>query len=172
LYFGLLFVGFIIFSPKGLVGVWAQIKKRFKPEKETDAAMSARKIYQGLAFPSFLQPTKGDGIALEVSGIAKSFGGVKAVRDCSLTLHSGIHAVIGPNGSGKTTTFNLISGMFVPDQGKVTLYETSLAGLSSDKISQLGLARSFQITNLFKGLTIYENLRLSVQVPRARRHRP
>jgi len=163
LYFGLLFVGFIIFSPKGLVGVWAQIKKRFKPEKETDAAMSARKIYQGLAFPSFLQPSKGDSVALEVSGIAKSFGGVKAVRDCSLTLHSGIHAVIGPNGSGKTTTFNLISGMFVPDQGKVTLYEKSLTGLSADKISQLGLARSFQITNLFKGLTIYENLRLSVQ---------
>ena len=167
LYFGLMFVGFIVFSPKGLVGVWGQIQRRLRPEKVDDAAMSARKIYEGLPFPSFLQPLARKGVALDVSGLAKHFGGVHAVRDCSLTLRSGIHALIGPNGSGKTTTFNLISGLFVPDQGSVKLYGETLTGLSADRISQLGLARSFQITNLFKGLTIYENLRLSVQ---ARHH--
>ncbi len=162
-YFGILFVGFIVFSPNGLIGVWSQIRKRFKPELQTGAAMSARKIYEGLPFPSFLQPKVRDTTALEVQGIAKSFGGVHAVRDCSLTLHSGIHALIGPNGSGKTTTFNLISGMFPFDKGAINLYGVPLAGLSADRISMLGLARSFQITNLFKGLSIYENLRLSVQ---------
>ena len=163
LYFGLMFVGFIVFSPKGLIGVWGQIQRRFKQELQTDAAMSARKIYAGLPFPSFLQPTKPEATALKVTGIAKRFGGVHAVRDCGLTLHAGIHGLIGPNGSGKTTTFNLISGMFTPDQGEITLYGVALTGLPAHQISQLGLARSFQITNLFKGLSIYENLRLSVQ---------
>lgn len=162
-YFGLLFVGFILFSPNGLVGVWTRIRHYFKPPPETDAAMSARKIYKDLPFPSFLQPKVRDGMALKVSHIAKHFGGVQAVKDCSLELKSGIHALIGPNGSGKTTTFNLISGMFTPDKGEITLYGQSIAGLSSTQISLHGLARSFQITNLFKGLTIYENLRLSLQ---------
>lgn len=163
LYFGLLFVAFILFSPNGLVGVWSRIRQHFKPPPETDAAMSARKIYQGLPFPSFLQPAPRQGVALQVSHIAKNFGGVQAVKDCSLALNAGIHALIGPNGSGKTTTFNLISGMFAPDKGDVSLYGQSLAGLSSTQISLQGLARSFQITNLFKGLSIYENLRLSLQ---------
>jgi ABC-type branched-subunit amino acid transport system ATPase component len=74
-----------------------------------------------------------------------------------------VHALIGPNGAGKTTTFNLISGMFTPDAGEVLLHGKSISNLSADQICQQGLARSFQITNLFKGLTIYENLRLSLQ---------
>ena len=106
LYFGLLFVGFIIFSPNGLVGVWSRIAQRWNPLPETDAAMSARKIYQGLPFPTFLQPHTQDTTALQVSGLAKSFGGVQAVKNCGLSLAKGIHALIGPNGSGKTTTFN------------------------------------------------------------------
>jgi ABC-type branched-subunit amino acid transport system ATPase component len=167
LYFGLLFVVFILFSPNGLVGVWSRIRHHFQPPPETDAAMSARKIYQGLPFPSFLQPAATAGVALRVSHIGKNFGGVQAVKDCSLELGSGIHALIGPNGSGKTTTFNLISGMFPPDKGEVTVYGQAVAGLSASQISLQGLARSFQITNLFKGLTIYENLRLSLQARHA-----
>jgi ABC-type branched-subunit amino acid transport system ATPase component len=163
LYFGLLFVGFIIFSPNGLVGVWSRIAQRWNPLPETDAAMSARKIYQGLPFPTFLQPHTQDTTALQVSGLAKSFGGVQAVKNCGLSLAKGIHALIGPNGSGKTTTFNLISGLFTPDKGKVRLYGQNIQGMSAHDISMQGLARSFQITNLFKGLTIYENLRLSLQ---------
>ena len=163
LYFGLLFVGFIIFSPNGLVGVWSRIAQRWNPLPETDAAMSARKIYQGLPFPTFLQPHTQDTTALQVSGLAKSFGGVQAVKDCGLSLAKGIHALIGPNGSGKTTTFNLISGLFTPDKGEVRLYGQNIQGMSAHDISMQGLARSFQITNLFKGLTIYENLRLSLQ---------
>ena len=162
LYFGLMFVGFIIFSPKGIVGVIAEFKKRFVKQEDLEAAMSARKIYTDLEFPAFLQPLHKTGVALTVSHLGKRFGGVLAVKDCHFTLDKGIHALIGPNGSGKTTTFNLISGMFTPDHGSVKIYGESLNNLRADEISQSGVARSFQITNLFKGLSIFENFRLAV----------
>ncbi len=80
-----------------------------------------------------------------------------------------LHALIGPNGAGKTTAFNLISGMFPPDAGSVTLAGRSIGGLSPEAITQAGVGRSFQITNLFPALTIEENVRLAVQArsPRA-----
>src|SRR3546814_1093984 len=74
-----------------------------------------------------------------------------------------IHALIGPNGAGKTTTFNLISGLYLPDGGTVRLNGRDIGGLPAHAITRRGLARSFQITNLFAGLSIYENLRLSLQ---------
>lgn len=164
LYFGLIFVGFIIFSPAGLTGIWAQLRKRLRPAPEDSAAMSKRKIYEGLPLPEFLRPHRIEGAVLEARGISKSFGGIQAVRDNSLTVQAGqIHALIGPNGAGKTTTFNLISGMFMADTGTVRLHGQEIQFLPPDCICQQGLARSFQITNLFKGLSIYENLRLSLQ---------
>lgn len=164
LWFGLAFVGFILFSPTGLVGIWSQLKRRWKPELEVGAAMSLRKIYEGLPLPGFLRPQAQQGTVLEVQAIDKHFGGIQAVKNAQLTLHAGeIHALIGPNGAGKTTTFNLISGMFAPDGGTVKLNGRQIQGLAPHDICQQGLARSFQITNLFRGLSIYENLRLSLQ---------
>lgn len=164
LYFGLIFVGFIVFSPAGLTGIWAQLRRRFSPPPEDGAAMSKRKIYEGLPLPEFLRPKRVEGAVLEAQGISKHFGGIQAVRENSLKVEAGqIHALIGPNGAGKTTTFNLISGMFMPDTGTVRLHGQAIQQLAPDRICQQGLARSFQITNLFKGLTIYENLRLSLQ---------
>jgi ABC-type branched-subunit amino acid transport system ATPase component/branched-subunit amino acid ABC-type transport system permease component len=170
LYFGLIFVAFIIFSPTGLSGIWAQLRRRFSPPPEDGAAMSKRKIYEGLPLPEFLRPARREGAVLEVQGISKRFGGIQAVRDNSLTVDAGqIHALIGPNGAGKTTTFNLISGMFMADTGKVRLHGIEIQRLAPEHICQQGLARSFQITNLFQGLTIYENLRLSLQAQHAAR---
>ncbi|HCY16084.1 MAG: ABC transporter [Curvibacter sp. GWA2_64_110] len=164
LYFGLIFVGFIVFSPVGLTGIWDQLRRRFSPPPEDGAAMSKRKIYEGLPLPEFLRPKRVEGAVLEAQGISKHFGGIQAVRENSLKVEAGqIHALIGPNGAGKTTTFNLISGMFMPDTGTVRLHGQAIQQLAPDRICQQGLARSFQITNLFKGLTIYENLRLSLQ---------
>src|SRR4030095_16292720 len=74
-----------------------------------------------------------------------------------------LHALIGPNGAGKTTAFNLISGMYTPDAGKVVLEERSVGGLSPGAVTQAGIGRSFQITNLFPALTVLENVRLAVQ---------
>ncbi len=164
LYFGLIFLGFILFSPSGLTGIWAQLLRRFKPQAADSAAMSKRKIYEGLPLPEFLRPERHEGVVLQAEGISKHFGGIQAVRDNNLRLAAGeIHALIGPNGAGKTTTFNLISGLFMPDSGSVRLQGEEIQHLSPDQICQRGLARSFQITNLFKSLSIYENLRLSLQ---------
>jgi len=110
LWFGLTFVGFILFSPEGLVGIWSKLQRRWRPQPEESAAMSRRRIYEGLPLPGFLRPATLDGPVLEVKGINKRFGGIRAVKGVDLQVHSGqIHALIGPNGAGKTTTFNLIS---------------------------------------------------------------
>jgi branched-chain amino acid transport system ATP-binding protein len=165
LYFGLLFVGFIVFSPTGLVGVAQQVLAPFlkKPPAE-DAAMAARQA-GATVLPDFLKPNgKSDGAVLDVSGIAKSFGGIKAVRGVSFAVKDRtLHALIGPNGAGKTTAFNLISGMFTPDTGSVTLGGKSIAGQNPEAITRAGIGRSFQITSLFPTLTIEENVRLATQ---------
>ena len=165
LYFGLLFVAFIVFSPTGLVGVWRRLTEPFKPKVVETSAMDARSIEQGVAFPEFLlHAPHADGVVLEARDLAKSFGGIKAVRDASLAVRDRtLHALIGPNGAGKTTVFNLITGMFAPDHGTVMLAGKSIAGLPPYRIAAAGLGRSFQITNLFPRVSIAENLRLAVQ---------
>jgi ABC-type branched-subunit amino acid transport system ATPase component len=164
LWFGLIFVAFVLYSPSGLVGIWATLMRRLSPPPEEAAAMSNRKIYQGLPLPAFLMPKGLQGTVLEVDGVSKQFGGIRAVANAGLCVGAGeIHALIGPNGAGKTTLFNLISGLFPPDNGTVRLNGREIQGVPSDRICHQGLARSFQITNLFRGLSIYENLRLSLQ---------
>jgi ABC-type branched-subunit amino acid transport system ATPase component/ABC-type branched-subunit amino acid transport system permease subunit len=164
LWFGLIFVGFILFSPTGLTGIWGKLRRRWRPPPEESAAMSRRKIYEGLPLPEFLRPAVPHGIVLEADTVAKHFGGIRAVTDASIHVHAGeIHALIGPNGAGKTTLFNLVSGLYFPDRGAVRLLGTDIQGMPPNRICRQGLARSFQITNLFRGLTIYENLRLSLQ---------
>jgi ABC-type branched-subunit amino acid transport system ATPase component/ABC-type branched-subunit amino acid transport system permease subunit len=170
LWFGLAFVAFIMYSPGGLVGIWEKLSAHWKPVIEEGAAMSQRKIFEGLPLPDFLSPKPHQGIVLEVSHLHKQFGGMKAVSDTGLSLKAGqIHALIGPNGAGKTTTFNLISGLFSPDAGSVRLLGKEISSQSPHRICQQGLARSFQITNLFRGLGIYENLRLSLQAKHSSR---
>ncbi|MBR0796985.1 ATP-binding cassette domain-containing protein [Bradyrhizobium jicamae] len=170
LWFGLIFVGFVMYSPDGLVGIWSQIARRLRPPPEEAAAMSRRKTYDGLPLPDFLIPASRVGAVLEVAGVAKSFGGIRAVSDASLMVAAGeIHALIGPNGAGKTTLFNLVSGLYPTDRGLIRLNGREIQGTPADLICHQGLSRSFQITNLFKGLSIYENLRLSRQAQHKRR---
>jgi ABC-type branched-subunit amino acid transport system ATPase component/ABC-type branched-subunit amino acid transport system permease subunit len=163
-WFGLIFVGFVLFSPEGIAGIGGIVRRRLRPLPEETAAMSRRRIYEGLPLPAFLRPEFKPGPVLRVDAVSKRFGGIQAVRRVDLNVHSGqIHALIGPNGAGKTTTFNLISGMFAPDRGSVRLNGHMIHDLPAHQITCKGLARSFQITNLFEGLSIYENLRLSMQ---------
>ena len=164
LWFGGVFVGFVLYSPSGLVGIWAKLERRWRPPPEEAAAMSARRITEGLPLPAFLRPEAPHGTVLEVEGVAKHFGGIRAVADASLEVKAGeVHALIGPNGAGKTTLFNLVSGLFPCDRGGVRLNGRDIHRLPSHRICGQGVARSFQITNLFRGLTIHENLRLSLQ---------
>ncbi len=171
--FGILFVGFIMFSPTGLVGVAERLLAPFRKRIVEEAAMAGRSLSDE-PLPAFLNPRDHlEGPILEVRGIAKSFGGIRAVQGVDFCVRDrSLHALIGPNGAGKTTAFNLISGMFPPDAGDVVLRERSIAGFAPEAITQAGVGRSFQITNLFPGLSVEENLRLAVQARHSRRFDP
>ncbi|SPE26236.1 putative ABC-type branched-chain amino acid transporter, atp_binding component [Burkholderiales bacterium] len=101
--------------------------------------------------------------ALELHDLHKSFGRTKIIHGVSLTLVEGErHALIGPNGAGKSTLFNLISGRLAPDSGRILLRGVDITGRSPFEIYRRGLSRSFQITNIFHHLTVFENLRCAV----------
>ncbi|MGE0312606.1 MAG: ATP-binding cassette domain-containing protein [Lautropia sp.] len=177
-WFGLLFVSFIVFSPTGLVGLWARLTRPFRTQAVEAAAMSARRA-GAVELPDFLKARRrgeraGTAAAappvLEVGSIHKRFGGIHAVRGARFTVRDdSLHALIGPNGAGKTTAFNLISGMFSPDEGAVLLDGEDITGLPPHRITRAGIGRSFQITNLFPDLTVAENIRLATQARDPRR---
>ena len=101
---------------------------------------------------------------LSVRGLGVRFGALQAVNDVSLDAQRGqITAVIGPNGAGKSSLFNLISGAIAPSTGNVLFEGEDVTGASPDRMLRAGLARSFQITNLFFELPVRENLRLAAQ---------
>jgi branched-chain amino acid transport system ATP-binding protein len=110
---------------------------------------------------------------LEVNHASKNFGSLVAVRDVSLKVEPGeLRAIIGPNGAGKTTFFNLISGFFPPTSGGVTFDGKDVTGLSVARRVELGMARTFQITEIFPELTVFENLRIGAEVASGYRLRP
>jgi branched-chain amino acid transport system ATP-binding protein len=102
--------------------------------------------------------------ALELQALSKKFGGLEALSDISLGIEEGERRVIiGPNGAGKTTLFNLISGFFFPSSGRIHLFGCDVTDLQIHRRTALGLSRTFQITNLFPKLTLFENILLGVQ---------
>jgi branched-chain amino acid transport system ATP-binding protein len=101
---------------------------------------------------------------LSVVELSKRFDGLVAVNAVSLEARTGeVHAVIGPNGAGKTTLINLLSGDLPPSSGRVLFEGHDIAGLPAHRISQLGVSRSYQKTNIFAGFTVFENCRLAAQ---------
>ncbi|MCW5262737.1 ABC transporter ATP-binding protein [Verminephrobacter eiseniae] len=103
------------------------------------------------------------GPALELRDLRKSFGRTEIIRGANLAVAHGERvAIIGPNGAGKSTLFNLISGRFVPSSGDVLLNGQRINGLAPYEINRRGLSRSFQITNIFPKLSVFENLRCGV----------
>ena len=107
--------------------------------------------------------TASNDYALELRDLRKSFGKTEIIRGANLTVRPGERvAVIGPNGAGKSTLFNLISGRFEPTSGDVLLNGQRINGKKPYEINRLGLSRSFQITNIFPKLSVFENLRCGV----------
>ncbi|MHA6261860.1 ABC transporter ATP-binding protein [Arenibacterium sp. CAU 1754] len=101
--------------------------------------------------------------ALQIEGLRKSFGKTEIIRGIDLNIGKGErHAIIGPNGAGKSTLFNLITGRFPPTSGTVRLHGKDLAGKAPFQINRMGLSRSFQITNIFPKMTVFENVRCSL----------
>ena len=100
---------------------------------------------------------------LEIKDLQKDFGGLKVLFGIDLAIEQGErHAIIGPNGAGKSTLFNLITGKYVPSQGKIFYKDHDITGLSPHRILHSGIARSFQITNIFRSMTVFENMRSAV----------
>jgi len=102
--------------------------------------------------------------ALKVNNVDKNFGGIKALHKLSLTVQEGERrAIIGPNGAGKTTLFNVISGMLKPSSGQIFLFGQDITHYPTHLRAALGLARTFQITNLFGNLSVLEDTILGIQ---------
>ena len=109
--------------------------------------------------------------AIELRRLHKSFGKTEIIRDTNLAVAAGERvAIIGPNGAGKSTLFNLISGRFAPTSGEVLLDGRRIDGLKPYEINRLGLARSFQVSNLFTRLSVFENIRCAVLWSRGYRY--
>ena len=102
-------------------------------------------------------------IALELRDVRKRFGKTEIIRGASLQVNAGERvAIIGPNGAGKSTLFNLVSGRFAPSSGEILLNGARIDGAAPHRINRQGLARSFQVSNLFTRLSVFENLRCAV----------
>jgi branched-chain amino acid transport system ATP-binding protein len=105
-----------------------------------------------------------DQIILETRDLRKEFGGLVAVADVNLQVKKqSLHSIIGPNGAGKTTLFNLLSGNLDPTDGRVIFAGRDITDLPAHRTVHLGIGRSFQITNIFPNLTVFENIRLAAQ---------
>src|ERR1700748_1097894 len=101
--------------------------------------------------------------AIEIKAVQKQFGSVSIIRDLNLAVAKGErHAIIGPNGAGKSTTFNLISGHIKPTSGDIRLNGDLISGLRPFEINRRGLSRSFQVTNVFARMSVWENVRCAV----------
>ena len=110
---------------------------------------------------------------MQVQDVSKHFGKLVAVNGVTLTVEPGeLRAVIGPNGAGKTTFFNLISGFFPPTSGRIVFQGQDITGMPEHKRVKLGMARTFQVTEIFPELTVRENIRVAVEVADGRRLSP
>lgn len=107
---------------------------------------------------------KGSVPCLVLENLSKDFGGLRAVDEIDLTVEPGERrALIGPNGAGKTTLFNLVSGVYPASGGRILYFEKDVTGLPSYRRAALGIARTYQITNLFQNLTVSENILMACQ---------
>jgi branched-chain amino acid transport system permease protein len=155
LIFGIILVVMMLYRRQGLIPERAAVAAL---SYEQQNAMPSRNSADTGLVPLHRRTIDPDKPLLEIKGLAKSFGGIKAVNRIDLDVMPGsIVAIIGPNGSGKTTFFNLITGLIEPDGGHVLLAGEDLTGLKPHRIVEKGIARTFQNLRLFSNMTLMEN---------------
>lgn len=103
-------------------------------------------------------------VLLEVQSVSKRFGALAALTDVSLDVRAGeTFSIIGPNGAGKSTLFNVISGLYAPTRGRILFRGHEITGLGPDRINRHGIAKTFQITNIFPEISVADNVRVAAQ---------
>jgi branched-chain amino acid transport system permease protein len=155
--YGLFVILIIRFMPDGIWGFVATAFERWRARIRTPAATKTL----------LLKPaTVGGDIVLEVSGLSKHFGGLKAVDGVDIAVRrGGVHALIGPNGSGKTTTLNVLSGLYKATSGKILLDGTDITNMPPHLRTAAGLGRTFQNIRLFRSMTALENVEIGAERP-------
>ncbi|OKO82088.1 ABC transporter [Bradyrhizobium sp. NAS80.1] len=155
--YGLFVILIIRFMPDGIWGFVADAFTRWRAKTKAPPAASAL----------LLKPaTVGGDTVLEVTGLSKHFGGLKAVDGVDIAVkRGGVHALIGPNGSGKTTTLNVLSGLYEATAGKIVLDGTDITHMPPHQRTAAGLGRTFQNIRLFRSMTALENVEIGAERP-------
>ncbi len=170
---GLVFIVTTLYAPKGILG-WLRAWRGKTPIRETPDVVAGGEQVKSL--PQVIKPIEGgtnqattwrkrsnEIEALRLENISKSFVGLLALNNVSMTVYSGTRmAIIGPNGAGKTTLFNSISGIYYPTSGQISLFGKNITQLQPYVRTKMGLARTFQVTNLYPTLTAIDNIRLGI----------
>ena len=154
--FGLALMAVVLFLPRGVIPTVRTFLERRRHVVVPFERRPVEVSVPGIERPAASEPTRP---LLELEGLSRRFGGLTAVDGCSFSVRAGtLTALIGPNGSGKTTVFNLVTGMMRPDAGSVRLGGQRIDGMLPWDRAYLGLGRTFQITRLFPQLTVGENV--------------
>jgi branched-chain amino acid transport system permease protein len=165
---GASFVLIVLFLPEGIVGTLRRLVVRvgggLDPLQTSPVARGATRDPATLWHPSTASAGNDVGPLLESRGLTMRFGGLTAVDGVDFQVRRGeLRAVIGPNGAGKTTFFNMLTGVLPPTAGRILFKGQDITALPPHAVSRLGMARSYQVTNIFADLTVLENLRIAVQ---------
>jgi branched-chain amino acid transport system permease protein len=169
--YGALLVLFMCFRPQGLLGEFRRKGKaeRLTQEEEPEGPLTAGSLQPAQAEAILGEPVQrgsADGPLMELEEVSRSFGGIQAVQRCSLALQAGrITGLIGPNGAGKTTVFNLMTGFYHPDRGRIRFEAREITDLPAHRIPGLGIGRSFQDLRLFNRMTVLENVLVACPSP-------
>ncbi len=158
---GGVFVLIVLFFPEGIVGT---LRRFFVPRPTPLGDSVAVGGESVIAAPSPAAVSSGDGVLLESQALTKEFGGLIAVNAVDFRIRRGeLRAVIGPNGAGKTTFFNMLTGVLPPSRGRIVFKGRDITRLPAHAVSRLGIARSYQVTNIFGDLSVFENIRIAAQ---------
>jgi branched-chain amino acid transport system permease protein len=155
--YGLFVILIVRFMPDGIWGFVAAAFERWRAKMRAPMPVKALQLKPA---------TVGGDIVLEVTGLSKYFGGLKAVDEVDIAVkRGGVHALIGPNGSGKTTTLNVLSGLYKATAGKVVLDGTDITNMPTHQRTAAGLGRTFQNIRLFRSMTALENVEIGAERP-------
>ena len=158
------FVLIVLFMPEGIVGTLRHLWRSRRATSPAPApTIEALPDAIGPIAPA-RKPANGSAPLLESRGLTMRFGGLTAVDAVDFQVRPGeLRAVIGPNGAGKTTFFNMLTGVLPPTDGQILFQGQDITALPAHAVSRLGIARSYQVTNIFADLTVLENVRIAAQ---------